>query len=529
MIESVIRILSCWVVLTLIGSGAQGTATAEWGIYVYMGSDYGDVQVPSLDDLEEMERVGSTTDVHVVVQRDGARGAGMRRYLVQKGTARGRRPFSEPLEVRGPIDSGSAESLASFLDWSLAAYPARRRMLVLAGHSWGWMGAMQDEQEKSIIRFPTIARVLKRSIEEVGAESFDVVLFDACNTGSVEVAYELKNLTRHLVFSAMEMPYKGLPWDRILSGLSARPRQGGAELATLMVRSFVDSYAPGGAHQTGAFDPVALVAIDVARMEPVFETIRDLGHALVGDRKRPGSYPVLRRMAGLDGYLDVGEMGRALARSRKGALRDAASDLLHALGEAGSPPADEGETLVTESAAEPFTLDVTIEISATRAPRPGPVPVTEPTYTGRRGRAGVLRELIKINPELSPEDFLHPRLEVEDGKGLLKFRLKSKPSSKDRHEVSFRPYLASSTRTTLTRPGRAGRVVSYPATYFHRRGSGPVVAMGYSNGAFPWQGLGIYFVDRIEPSHIVRGPGLYRQLAWDRYARWSRFLFGSAR
>ena len=61
----------------------SGLEARGWTVLVYMAAD-NDLAFQSEIDLKEMEAVGSTPDVAVVVQQD-IPGAGGRRYLMQRG------------------------------------------------------------------------------------------------------------------------------------------------------------------------------------------------------------------------------------------------------------------------------------------------------------------------------------------------------------------------------------------------------------------------------------------------------------
>jgi hypothetical protein len=526
------------------GRGASPPGT-DWGVYVYMGGDYRDVQGPTLDDIEEMERVGSSEQVTLIVQRDGARGAGMRRYRIERAAGPvARRPSTPPLEIHPPIDSGSAASLEGFIRWALARFPARRRVLVLSGHAWGWKGVIQDEQNRSIIPVPAMAGAIGRSLEGAGVAAFDLIVFDCCITGCVEVAHELRGLTRYVVFSPLEMPYRGFPWDVTVARLVARPDMRARELARAMVGDFIASYAPRGAQQDGHFEPVAMAALDLARSGPLFERLGDLGAALASSRQAPADFPDLVRVAGSDQIVDLAELARRTCERGPAEVTHAASGLMRLLRRP-VPDPDTGQQRLPVVASAPFDLDVGIEVDPRRL-RGAPAHITSRAGPGSgdgrahesgahgRGARGVeaLRaELLRINPDVDPARVKDFRVAAAGDRALVEFRLEARATGDGRFDASFRPGLGSSTSCMVREPGRPARRVRYAshAVWTDTPSDSALVAEGHSNGTHPCSGPFVFFGPTVPADHVVSGPEAYRSLSWDRTHAWSRFLFGPGR
>ncbi len=60
--------------------------------------------------------------------------------------------------------------------------------------------------------------------EALSIYKLDYLFFDACNMGSVECAYEMRNCCEYYISSAAEIPSKGAPYDVIISDMFAQPR-----------------------------------------------------------------------------------------------------------------------------------------------------------------------------------------------------------------------------------------------------------------------------------------------------------------
>ena len=135
----------------------------------------------------------------------------------------------------GELDTGNAVTLKQFVRWGIEAYPARHYVLVLAGHSWGQQGLMQDFfigdkplDKSTIMKNYEIRRAMEEIYNEfkgVNATTgknllpngvFDVLLVDACVAGQLDVLLEFKDVFKYFVGSALETPYNSLPWTDIL-------------------------------------------------------------------------------------------------------------------------------------------------------------------------------------------------------------------------------------------------------------------------------------------------------------------------
>lgn len=111
--------------------------------------------------------------------------------------------------------------------------PADRYGLVLWSHASGWWNEGVDGPEgrqtpapRSFgIDSPTDDRRYTMSItslaDVLGDRTFDYIYFDCCFMASVEVAYQLRNVTGTIVASAAELPSNGMPYNLTLPMLVA--------------------------------------------------------------------------------------------------------------------------------------------------------------------------------------------------------------------------------------------------------------------------------------------------------------------
>ncbi len=233
---------------------------STWTLLLFLNGD-NDLERWALGDVNEMEAVGSTDRINVVVQLDRSPEqfdgdgdwSGARRYLVSAD--------DDPLAIGSPVlaelgdvDSGSVDAVLDFVEWGVAAYPADRVALVLWDHGDGWSFAPKDPDEdwhKGIsddYSSGSMLSVAGGDLTEVavGAAAalgrpLDLFGFDACTMQQWEVASSVAPHAAFMVASQDYEGYDGWPYDTVLSELAEDPGMDGAGLGELIARRFYES------------------------------------------------------------------------------------------------------------------------------------------------------------------------------------------------------------------------------------------------------------------------------------------------
>ncbi len=270
----------------------------RWTMMVYMAGDNGKVfeqlqgkrlmapmEAQGYQDIAEMEAVGSTPDVAVLVQFDtlSDREHTYRIYI---------RPSEEPRQIENipEQNTGDPRSLRDFIVWGIENYPAENYAVILWNHGTGWkeddiyafarsrgvqVQASEDEV-RSLTRnnrrlsraffLSSITEVLQLDDEDSRAIAFDdssldfldnaklqqafqeaeaitgkkvsLIGMDACLMGMVEVAYQLRTNANYMVASQEVEPLTGYPYTAILQNLTAHPEITSEALAKLIVREY---------------------------------------------------------------------------------------------------------------------------------------------------------------------------------------------------------------------------------------------------------------------------------------------------
>ncbi len=242
--------------------------------------------------MNQMEAVGSTDDVNIVVQVKKFnsprydpdfpdwKDTGTRRFLIRKDNNRNR-ISSEVLEQNNTVDMGKADALRKFIDWGVAAFPAERYALVIWNHGAGWRsvkgrGVSYDDLTGShidTIQLPDAVRLNGRK--------WDLLAFDASLMQMAEVAYEIRNEARYIAGSEESPPGEGYPYDRFLAKLVQNPNMDGREFGAHIVRDTIASY--------GESSSITHSLLDAAKLEGVAASVNRLGDALRSATAQHGS------------------------------------------------------------------------------------------------------------------------------------------------------------------------------------------------------------------------------------------------
>lgn len=249
-----------------VASGKEVTrakATAEWTVMVFINGK-NNLERFALSDLNEMEMVGSTDKVNIVVEvgrmpgYDSSDGdwRGVRRYLVKKDTNM-YKVTSPVVQDLGMIDMGNPNAAIDFGKWAKKNYPAKKYMFIFWNHGSGWLKSMgagdtsrgisYDEVSGNHITTPQMAQILK------GIGGVNVVGSDACLMQMVEVDYEIKDNVNYIVASEETEPGDGYTYNTFLAPLIAKPTMQGAELAKLAVNAYSDHYEAQHAEYTQSY------------------------------------------------------------------------------------------------------------------------------------------------------------------------------------------------------------------------------------------------------------------------------------
>lgn len=278
---------------------------ADWTVMVFLNGD-NDLEEWALDDMNEMESVGSTDRVNVIAQLDRSAGyarddgdwTGARRYRVEKD-GDDDRILSPVLDDLGDVDSGSAHTIVDFVRWTVERYPARRYALVLWDHGDGWSLTSQPPLTKGIsYDYGTGHKLsiadgefegLMVDVNAILGGRVDLLGMDACIMQSWEIAWVAQPYADVYVASQDYESLTGWAYHTALADLVAAPDMDAATLGDAI------------AHRFHEIPDRTQSVIDLRRLPALDAALNDLADAAVATGDAKGLLSLSVDALGFDG------------------------------------------------------------------------------------------------------------------------------------------------------------------------------------------------------------------------------------
>ncbi len=265
--------------------------STAWTIMVYLDGD-NNLEGMGISDFMEMSSVGSTADVNIVVQFDRINGydssngdwTSCKRFYVTAGMTP---TAANALADLGEVNMGDPATLVGFVNWAKSNYPAQKYALVMWNHGGGWRKSKEalwrdrhDDKKHDLI-FKAVCwddtdgsdclymSEVKSALSSTGGAQ--LIGFDACLMGMMEVAYEIKAYGQVMVGSEETEPGEGWPYETIMSDLTTNPSWTASQLGSAIVDRYYASY---GNDETQA-------AIDLAQINTLAGTISTFAQTMI--------------------------------------------------------------------------------------------------------------------------------------------------------------------------------------------------------------------------------------------------------
>lgn len=230
---------------------------ATWLVMVYSDADDEVLETDMFIDINEMELIGSSDKVTMVAQIDRHEDIfdedwhNTRRYLITQ---------DDNLEVinselvadLGEQNMADPQTLVDFVTWSIQTYPAQRYALILSDHGMGWVGGWSDPNPGNpgpdgleitsggdLLLLNEIDDALGTIRQQTGIDRLDLVGFDACLMGHLEVATAVAPHANIMIASQEVEPAMGWAYAAFLDELVQNPAMDGPKLARAIVNSYI--------------------------------------------------------------------------------------------------------------------------------------------------------------------------------------------------------------------------------------------------------------------------------------------------
>ena len=238
----------------------------DWTILVYMNGD-NSLESAAIGDINEMEMVGSSDSVNIIVQVDRIPGGDAtngdwtdtRRYYIvndaDPNVINSIRLDTPPL---GELNMGNPQTLADFVNWGIDNYsPANHYAVVVWDHGSGWYkkplggGLYQDDILLKGMSFDDTdgdnigvsdgdwESAISQIKNHLGTK-VDLVGFDACLMQMWEVMDITDEYADYMVGSEESENWDGWNYTQFLSALTANPTMSPEQLGQEIVDAAVD-------------------------------------------------------------------------------------------------------------------------------------------------------------------------------------------------------------------------------------------------------------------------------------------------
>lgn len=308
--------------LTTTTSGAE-TGLKEWTFIVYLDAD-NNLEDVGIEDLNEMEVVGSSDEVNVVVLMDRAIGYDTSNgdwtdaklfYVTKDADGKDDEIDSEVLRDMGEINMGDPNTLVDFVTWAARNYPANHYLLDLWDHGGAFYGVCWDDGNESeadddYLSMVEVGTALSAITEDLGRD-IDILGYDACSMSAASVRYQTLDQVDITIGSGPFEPGEGWPYHDILQPLVADPTMSPEALASHIVDVYVESYEPGQGEE-GDVPDAAMAAYDMHEFNNVAARLDEFAMALASNSGllwQGGNYRQIESSIELTHHYDVANFG----------------------------------------------------------------------------------------------------------------------------------------------------------------------------------------------------------------------------
>jgi len=298
---------------------------AEWNLLVWLAAD-NDLASAAVDNLNEMESVGSTDNVQVLAGYDidpsvaqGVQGIDKVHFIkvVQDSDLNSINTTGDPSDMdfaRAGYNSADPANLVAFLEWAGEHFPAKHQALVLWDHGDGWLpgwkgtsgagghkpsGVLGDDSDGDWLLTDNLVIA-----QALAGRHFDILGFDACNMAHLEALYDYRDLADWIAASEALMPNHGYPYAAILGAWNAATTPD-AESVARIIADETSSYYDGQEY-------VCQAAINAADLSGLAGSLKSLATAVTANAATES--PLVKQSIGVATEPDGGDGERDLTR-----------------------------------------------------------------------------------------------------------------------------------------------------------------------------------------------------------------------
>ncbi|HEX7557132.1 MAG TPA: clostripain-related cysteine peptidase, partial [Leptolinea sp.] len=181
----------------------------------------------------------------------------------------------------GNVDMGKPEQLTNFIEWGQKYYAADRYILVFWDHGGGTLGGFGgyggDPNKTYPADYPTasgltvaqLRDVVKANVAKTG-KKFELIGFDACLMGTLEIANSFTGSANYLVASQDIEAGAGWDWTAMVNFVVGNPNADGGKIGTAIAKSFYAKLERAG---EGENKTATMSVINLEKIKPLNEAL----------------------------------------------------------------------------------------------------------------------------------------------------------------------------------------------------------------------------------------------------------------
>lgn len=272
-------------ILTLAACGGDSSSTAgKTTVLVYMeGTTLETEDVSASKNIGEMLAANYSPDTTIALAT-GAAYKGSSGWVSSWKTVKYHVVRNKELvEVSdlGNVDMGKPEQLTNFIEWGQKTYPADRYILVFWDHGGGTLGGFGGYGGDTTKTYPadyptasglTVAQlrdVVKANVAKTG-KKFELIGFDACLMGTLEIANSFKDSANYLVASQDIEAGAGWDWTAMVNFVVGNPNADGGKIGTAIAKYFYAKLERAG---EGENKTATMSVINLEKIKPLNEAL----------------------------------------------------------------------------------------------------------------------------------------------------------------------------------------------------------------------------------------------------------------
>lgn len=187
-------------------------------------------------------------------------------------------------------NTGVASTLQSFLEYITKNYADSRYILGIWGHGSGWWDDKYGDGNLILDKKADLLRraisyddtnngdsldlwELEKGIKDSKIGKLEIIYFDACLMGGIEVSYQLKDVSKYVVFAAELTPDTGGDYKNMLEYISINNMNSSKDIAQNMAKINLDSYKKGGSQYEGVDNSCTYSVVDQSKIDKLMEKL----------------------------------------------------------------------------------------------------------------------------------------------------------------------------------------------------------------------------------------------------------------